>query len=945
MPTLASLVLATTEASEVAVWEARFAGADGLELAASGIADGLATDAVPLPPDGAAPVGRVLFGVLDLEAATFAEPGMRERLERLSWELRWKRRWRDIFKTTERSIPVPQWDAKQDATLVLPSGDAVIHAAPHLTAQGDKIGLYMSPTIAENLPTTLASAPFCTVVGWPDGVVPGGRNPQAFTVLWSEKPVPKNPAEIPSSASKLAAKWALARSLNDGFDAAKLPRPEVAAAQCMTRPGGPGSIWKVSLRLFGGVTLDAVKRALPKMRVALESPSWFIVSPSDVGCDVFVGAHPKTEGLRFVSRSAQQSCTVADLEDAFTAAKLDSPFDGSSPTLLRVEQLESNDAVTRMEFQIPAQMGLAAFQEPKAVDKLRTATGNAFLEVHPGSLPSEFVVLASETDPMPSPAPFRWEEAGADYRRVPFATRVDGRSCVWDLDLDSHLLVLGQNGSGKGIAMTAIAAPMIMNDWDLYAGDPIKGFNDFAPLDPWLRARATTYEQTAALLKHFVLLIEERKDLNAAHGVSNIRDLPAVARPRMAVLFLDELTSLVIPEAARKPPEGADAIALREYAEACRINECKALIAAGLGRIVREGRATGAVVVAAGQKLTADLLERIPGGKTIKSQFSRLAMGKMSFGDLTSAFSDPQAAMGLLGQTVPRGRGIFESTAEAPFAVQTWWGGGSQTDHFRDIVNRVSAVRAPLADDERLDLSDAERSADESVVPVFGQRLDDASEAPSPVAEPVVDLGDLGTLGLDFGAEQEPAPIAAPLEASMDVSEHEPAAASGGDGESVPSALVAASSSAALAAEGLDGVLMSVEGARVDVATVAAGADVVAELAAFLRARPRTERAVVVHCRISADWLPGVPTSVLLNDAGARAGVPVICAEPSAAVPELVSGLHPDPADSPPAPMPIAPAPLAPGAVPMPLPAPAPLELFAPPATPQIVIDPRVRFD
>ncbi|MEK6345332.1 MAG: hypothetical protein V4737_16080, partial [Curtobacterium sp.] len=862
----------------------------------------------------------MVFGDVDVDRAVFEDPRMTERLASLAWELRWKQRWRDIFKTNERSIPVPQWAAKQDAVLALPDGDVEIHAAPHMSAQGDEIGLFMSSVVAQKLPTTLASAPFCTVVGWPDGVVPGGRNPQAFTVLWSDRPVPNDPTKIPGNVSKVAARWALASAVNAAFDAAKLPRPEVAAALPMTRRGSD-SIWRVQLRLYDGVTLDAVKRALTKMRLQMGDPRWLIATRGEYGCDLFVGAHPNADGLRFVSRAAKHQCMVADLEHAFTAAGLDSPFDGSAPALQSIEQLASNEQVTRMVFAIPSRMGFGAFQEQKALGKLRSATGNAFFEVRPADSPAEFVVLASEVDPMPTPAPFMWDLVDEHPRRVPFATRVEGSPCVWDLELDSHLLVLGQNGSGKGVAMTAIATPMMVNRWDVFAADPIKGFNDFAPLDPWLRSRCTTYEQTAALMRHLVGVIGERKELNAAHGVANVRDLPDEVRPPMTALFLDEFTSLVIPDAVRKPPAGSDAFVMAEYEQATRINEMKAAIASGLGRLVREGRATGVVVVAAGQKLTSDLLDRIPGGRTIKSQFSRLAMGKMSFGDLTSAFSDPQAAMGLLGDSVPRGRGVFESTAEAPFAVQTWWGGRSQHDHFAQIVEHVSAARRPLTDEERIDFTPTEGQADAATAPTFGARVGVADAA----SAEVLDVGEV-SLSIDFDAVFDAEPTSAQDDSP---SPREPSTLAEPDQAQVTRTVLTAEVSNVAAVE---------EGGRVLVATadlirsVALGDDFVEELRIAVTSGGAT-RAVVQDERAGDEWMPGVPMSVAIRDLERRHGVQIRWADRFRDVAERDAWLTGTAAEdaivhgAPPAPRP--------APVPLPLPSSAPPstlpDLFAPP--------------
>ncbi len=118
------------------------------------------------------------------------------------------------------------------------------------------------------------------------------------------------------------------------------------------------------------------------------------------------------------------------------------------------------------------------------------------------------------------------------------------------------------------------------------------------------------------MARKFLDLLDERKELNAKYGVSNIRDLPPdeVRPPRIACLFLDEFTSLVIPDPVIKPSADADERELRQFAEATRVNAIKRIIAAAIARVLLEGRATGLVMVLAAQKLPATLLEKIPGG-------------------------------------------------------------------------------------------------------------------------------------------------------------------------------------------------------------------------------------------------------------------------------------------------------------------------------------------
>lgn len=754
IPQVSTLVRVTTEESPALVWQVSFHNPAHLGDAADGIQEGMGVEAVGLET-------AILFGELSrLGDCVFEDPSLGEQLAKMTWDRDWRKRWRDVFKSKDaKMVATPQWAAKQEITVPLPGGDVTLDYAPMMTRQGDKIADYMTPAVSRQVATTLRGAPFCTVTWYPSRFTTGERDEVAFAVIHSSKDVPKDPSRIPSGTNRVAALWMLTRAVNDAFDAARLPRPFVTAVAPMTSPRSPGSIWKISLHLYDGVTLELLKKAAVKLKGAMGSPAWLIAAGGKDGATLFAGVHPAADDVVFAGRNAQNDCQVADLENAFTEAGLDSPFDGSTPQQLEVGQLPDNPQVTRMVFSVPTRRAVSDFRESKAIEKMKSATGNAFFDVRSNPDPARFEVLVSRDDPMPSPAAFRWDAVEQNgYRAIPFGSRVEGAPCVWDLSLDSHVLVLGSNGSGKGIAMTAMLAPMLIHGWDVYCADPIKGFNDFGFADPWLKSRCVTYAQTAAMMKHVIGILEERKQLNARHGVSNVRDLPEGLRPPMVGVYIDEFTSLVIPDPIKKPGEGADEMALNEYAQAAQVNAAKEIIAAAVGRIVREGRATGVAMVVAGQKLTSDIMNRIPGGSTIKSQFSRLAMGKMSFGDMASAFNDAQSAMGLLGPAVPRGRGIFESTSEAAFAVQTWWGGGSQADHFAQLVEHISAVRPPLLDAERIDFSAADEQAQVTAGPRFGQ-VKAATITETPPSEPapvrledeeVAQVIEGDGLGLDF---------------------------------------------------------------------------------------------------------------------------------------------------------------------------------------------------
>lgn len=712
--------------------------------------------------------GAVMYvGALTTGQTEFTDHTLEERFDMLAREMAWRERWTNALRMNEQK-PYFQGAVYKKGQL---AGGTTIECQPFMTPQGIQSEAYINADNERKLQSTLNNAPFVSIIGWPmNGDRPGERHPGAFRVLWSDSPIPANPAQIvPASGgpSMESTKWALAAAVNAGFDAAKLPRAELVSATALTARQSRTHIWDLTLRLYGGVTLLAVKSAAEKIRQGMGAAEWLRITGHPEGVRIVVGASPSARDIQYARPRSREVATALDWEQAFIDSRLASPVDGSAPSLTSAQTLETNEDVESLTFTLPRGLALTDFQEPKALDRMRANASKVFIDVRAGDTPDTFRMLTCDTDPMPVPAPFQWDVMGAHggaVREVSFGTSVEGAPVTWNLDLEAHLLILGSNGSGKGISATAMLTDMLMSGWDVYAADPNKGFNDFAYADPWLRMRATTYADTVAIVRKMVALLDERKALNSAHGVSNIKDLPDHVRPPMTCMFLDEFTSLVIPETVVKLGDHATDQDRQEHAETLAINAAKAAIGSGLGRILREGRATGLVMVLMGQKLTADILKYIPGGSTIKSQMSRLAMGKMSFGDMMSAFNDAAAAQGLLGPSVPRGRGIFESTAQAAFTVQTWWAGGSQADHFMAMSERISGVRPPLADDERFDPAPF-RPAEVDDQPIFGRIIEDGTDGEEIVDLGVVDLGpiDLGVVGLGLvaGAADAGQPVAA----------------------------------------------------------------------------------------------------------------------------------------------------------------------------------------
>ena len=452
--------------------------ASALAAGKGDIAETLRSEAYVDDPDGES---TLYFGAVTDDTTSLTDPALLDRLEELSVEARWDLRWEDLLKVGEKR-PVIQYAARKSANL---TPTTVIESMPFMVKQGLDPAAFFNPYIAKRLPTTLAGAPFVTVTGYAAaGLRPGDRHPQALTVIWSHKPVPASPSDIPPSAEKQAQVWAIAGTINDAFDAARLARPEVVAVKPLTHKDGFTHIWKITLRLYDGVTAAMVKLHAEKLRLSMGGCAWLRVTESIDGCDIYAGADPKNPQVEWASPKKQNkdACIALDWEQAFIDAKVVSPADGSAPKLVKADTLPTNEKVQRLEFTIPRGLAVQNAREQRA--KLIGATGNAFIEVRSGLTPETFTLLACVENPMPFPARFDWQ-AIADTTTIPFATGIEGEPIEYDIGVDPHLLILGGTGSGKAQPLdTRIPVPAserFPDGWatnaELDVGDHVFGAN------------------------------------------------------------------------------------------------------------------------------------------------------------------------------------------------------------------------------------------------------------------------------------------------------------------------------------------------------------------------------------------------------------------------------------------------------------------------------------
>lgn len=706
--------------------------------------------------------GRIYVGAIGRPGIEYADESSQQMLTDLAAEDAWNARWGGVLKTGA-NFPEPQFAVAKDAQL----GRTQLHSLPFTIRQGEQVGDFEK--LEPKLATTLSAAPFVSVVGYPGpGGRPGDRHPQAFAVRWSDGPVPPSADRLPPgeevrlvrSTTGTSEHWVLAGQVNAAFDHARLARPEVISVLPLTNAGPrSGHIWKIEVRLHSGVTLTQVRAKMAQISSTLSVP-WLQVTPADQPqCVVIVaGADFRTADL---ANSDRDLAYLADLEwqQAWADAKLVSP-QGLIPTTLTSATLPTNEDVRSLDFELPS--GITRSRVQGAVEKLRGSTCNEFIDVRPSPFGASAVrLLVSETDPMPFPAPIDFEfiDSPNSAGLLPFATSVEGEPVSWNISEDPHLLVVGASNSGKTAALQMLLYPMLVRGWDVHVADPIKAGGDFRFAERWLRSVTTTVEEASAMMDAVSSEVARRRSLNGKYGVGSYADLPSDVRPVHTVVVIDEFTSLILADKPRKPSideTGAQA----EYAEQVQRVALVENIGRRVGQIVREARSAGVTLVLATQRLTAKELDAVPGGNTIRTNMSRMILGKATFGERQSALRSPEDAPDL-GDVVPKGRGLLETSGSPIQVVQSWY------DHpIQEVLADQLSARVPAVP-EKLDLSPflpkAEVQAIEGQV-LTSTRGDDGG--------PVSELGelnladieledlDLGELDLSTGEDENLPPSA-----------------------------------------------------------------------------------------------------------------------------------------------------------------------------------------
>lgn len=197
---------------------------------------------------------------------------------------------------------------------------------------------------------------------------------------------------------------------------------------------------------------------------------------------------------------------------------------------------------------------------------------------------------------------------------VPVALREDGTVFERDYRKIPHALTLGANQSGKSMYQRNLIQGLARLPVGLVGIDCKRGVEQ-SRYAPRLSALATDRESAGHLVDALVTEMEERFDLLALYGVSDLWELPAKVRPAPLVVLIDEVAELFLvtskkEEAARDHTVmqlvrlGQMARAVGIYLEACGQRFGSDL---GRGATALRAQLTGRVVHRVNDKQTAEM--------------------------------------------------------------------------------------------------------------------------------------------------------------------------------------------------------------------------------------------------------------------------------------------------------------------------------------------------
>lgn len=625
---------------------------------------------------------------------------------------------------SDTNRPRLQWAVRTSAEY----GGNEILSESFLTRQGVEMDQILTASLEKQLSTTLKGAGFVSAVPY---YMRGARHPLAFTVRYCDGPMPLSPEQVKEDG-RTSPGWIIKHQLDTAFDKVKFPRPDLMESKCLTLPASRKSLWQLRVRLAGGVTGPMLRDKADKVASALCGSGVFWIGPGSHAGEVTIvtGAHYRDTGVKLKPSAPLDLLANLAWQNAFSSVRV-AGSSGVVPEVVEAKFLPSNPKIERIEFKTPP--GITAARVKEKLPALMAATSNAFLTLGDTKDPTHFALLVSPEDPVPFPAPPKWEVLDeTEPLQIPFCDLIDGTSGYWDMKTDPHLMVAGGTGSGKSITANYILSSALAKRIQVCLIDTQKRGADFKMLLPFMAGMATNHLEASALMETIYDEVRRRVDLNAKYGAQTIDDLPDEVRPPHFLVFIDEFTSLVMPDKLPPKPVGESPEVIRDWEEARARRDASLKIGTICGRLVLESRSAGIHTCAAGQKFNQKTLSSIPSGTVLRTNMARLYLGKANYTDLAQALRDPSNAPST-GDDPPKGRGVFEPMSGSAVLFQTWY------DHPPSETIPAMLQARGIGEAEKLDFSAKLKSSS----PVFeGDIIGSEGE----------DLGVIDFSSVDFGA-------------------------------------------------------------------------------------------------------------------------------------------------------------------------------------------------
>ncbi len=197
---------------------------------------------------------------------------------------------------------------------------------------------------------------------------------------------------------------------------------------------------------------------------------------------------------------------------------------------------------------------------------------------------------------------------------VPVALREDGTVFERDYRKIPHALTLGANQSGKSMYQRNLISGLAQLPVALVGIDCKRGVEQ-SRYAPRLSALATDRASAKDLADALVTEMEDRFDLLALYGVSDVWELPASVRPVPLIVLIDEVAELFLVTSKKEEPDrdhmvmqlvrlGQMARAVGIYLEVCGQRFGSDL---GKGATALRAQLTGRVVHRVNDKQTAEM--------------------------------------------------------------------------------------------------------------------------------------------------------------------------------------------------------------------------------------------------------------------------------------------------------------------------------------------------